>query len=292
MKVHVHKRNGKFLGTLTVAEDATLEEFKLEFDRQFHYYPERQRYTVKDPRGPVVKDGKLIDSGVEDNSVIFFKDLGVQISWRLVFVLEYMGPLIVFPICYCFPQYVYGQKASHSLTQQLAFFLVMVHYLKREFESLFVHRFSNATMPFYRLPINCGHYWILGGVLIAYFVCHPKYQSPWAGTWPPVLLALIMMLCEVMNFKTHIILRNLRPRGSKTRGIPRGSGFDQCSCANYTWESIAWIAFSIMVNTLTTWVFTAAAIGQMISWAQKKHKKYKTMSDYPKNRTAIIPRIL
>eukprot|EP01057_Protomagalhaensia_wolfi_P002683 Protomagalhaensia_wolfi_Nauph_80__2682@NODE_280_length_2939_cov_43_973793_g210_i0_p1_GENE_NODE_280_length_2939_cov_43_973793_g210_i0NODE_280_length_2939_cov_43_973793_g210_i0_p1_ORF_typecomplete_len297_score45_42Steroid_dh/PF02544_16/2_4e03Steroid_dh/PF02544_16/3_6e38ubiquitin/PF00240_23/3_1e05Ubiquitin_2/PF14560_6/0_0014Ubiquitin_4/PF18036_1/0_41Ubiquitin_4/PF18036_1/9_1e03DUF1295/PF06966_12/0_063SfLAP/PF11139_8/1_7e03SfLAP/PF11139_8/0_11_NODE_280_length_2939_cov_43_973793_g210_i08831773 len=296
MRVHVHKRSGKFLTTIDIHDSATLDEFKAEFEKQFHYYPERQRFTLKDPKDQgadkAVKDGKLADSGVENESTLYFKDLGVQISWRLVFVLEYLGPLIIFPVLYAMPHLVYGEPVQHSLTQKLAFFLVVAHYLKREFESFFVHRFSNATMPFIRLPINCGHYWVLGGILIAYYVLHPRHQAPFTGTLMPLFLAGVMIGAEVMNCQTHIILRNLRPRGSKTRGVPKGAGFDLCSCANYTWESLAWISFALLVNTLTTWIFVCAAIGQMASWAQKKHKRYRVDPDYPKNRSAIFPYIL
>lgn len=62
MKVHVHKRSGKFIATLQVDEDLTVEAFKDLYYSQRglfsslwpfiwladHYYPERQRFTVKD----------------------------------------------------------------------------------------------------------------------------------------------------------------------------------------------------------------------------------------------------
>ena len=44
---------------------------------------------------------------------------GVQISWRLVFVLEYLGPLLIFPALYFYPSIVYGVKnvPPKTLTQ-------------------------------------------------------------------------------------------------------------------------------------------------------------------------------
>lgn len=62
---------------------------------------------------------------------------------------------------------------------------------------------------------------------------------------------LSVQIFEFANLQTHIILRNLRPRGSKKRGIPEGWGFGLIACANYFWESCAWITFCALTNTLT-----------------------------------------
>ena len=51
--------------------------------------------------------------------------------------------------------------------------MVLGHYLKREFETIFIHRFSNATMPFLNVFKNSTHYWILLGFGSMYFFLHP-----------------------------------------------------------------------------------------------------------------------
>lgn len=73
--------------------------------------------------------------------------------------------------------------------------MVMLHFLKREYETLFVHRFSHGTMPFsyiFRKYVyiisflitpsltphhSSAHYHILGGVGLAYSVYGPIYSS-------------------------------------------------------------------------------------------------------------------
>ena len=103
----------------------------------------------------------------------------------------------------------------------------------------------------------------------------------------------IWALCEWMNYDAHVRLKNLRPPGTKKRGIPKGQLFDFVSCANYFWEISGWFWFSLMTSTATGWLFYGVGAIQMYFWAIKKHKRYKKdFKEYPKNRKALIPFIL
>ena len=79
---------------------------------------------------------------------------------------------------------------------------VLLHFAKRELETVFVHRFSHGTMPFFNifkkyvssyasrllriynvllLISSSAHYHILSGVLLAYSIYSPTFSanSPW-----------------------------------------------------------------------------------------------------------------
>lgn len=279
------------MGDIELPAEATVDEFKKAFEAKWKFYPERQQFNIGEARGPMLKDGTLASNNLQTSSTVFFKDLGPQISWRLVFVIEYLGPILIFPLFYCLPGIFYGDaNPQRHLVQKVAFWLTIIHYVKRELETLFVHRFSNATMPIFNLPKNCFHYWVIFGVSVGYFLFHPKFAPRFTDETTIYGLAALMCVFELLNLKTHIILRDLRPRGTKVKGLPVGWGFGLVSCANYFWETLAWTTFSVLVSCATAWIFVVVAFLQMAQWALKKHAAYKKdFKDYPRIRKAILP---
>lgn len=219
--------------------------------------------------------------------MVIVKDLGPQISWRNVFVLEYLGPLLVHQLYLL--HHIYIAKRELNLVQLLAYVMVTFHFIKREYETLLVHRFSHATMPLSNLFKNSAHYWILSGFGIAHFLYAPNFVG--SQSIPLIYSAVaVFFFAELANFCTHLILRDLRPAGTNARAIPRGFGFSLVSCPNYFFEMVAWIAFSVMTGLPSAWFFTAVASGQMWMWAVKKHKRYlKEFPEYPKSRKPMIP---
>lgn len=233
------------------------------------------------------------------------KDLGPQIGWRTVFAMEYLGPLIIHPVIYFLLRpYIYvGSKAKDvsattttTTTQFLSFTLVMLHFLKRELETFFVHRFSASTMPLFNLFKNSVYYWTLAGINMAYFTYAPQQlrHSPNILTYPAIILFVV---AELMNFLTHMRLRSLRPVGSTTRAIPHGLGFDTVTCPNYLYEMLAWIAVWLVNWRLSFWstgLFVLIATGQMVVWARKKERLYRRQfgGEYRKKRYAMIPGII
>ncbi|EGG06148.1 uncharacterized protein MELLADRAFT_87292 [Melampsora larici-populina 98AG31] len=286
----------------------------------------RQRLTTADKK--VLDDDRkaLSDYNILDGDEITFKDLGRQISWRTVFLIEYvrparlsilLGPLIIHPLFY-FPNplsnQIYKGPVLHSTMQKSAFAMVMAHFVKRELETILVeqklvllkssinsvHRFSNATMPFRNIFKNSFHYWILSGVLLAipiygqnsssYKLASTIFDSPaWLGS----CLAL-WTYAELSNLTVHMHLRSLRPPGTKTRVLPYGYGFKLVHCPNYFFESLAWFAFTALTGSWASGLFLSVSTTQMSLWALKKSKTYKKEfgDQVPKTRKAIFPFIL
>ncbi|GMM38477.1 trans-2-enoyl-CoA reductase (NADPH) [Saccharomycopsis crataegensis] len=246
----------------------------------------------------------LADNGIAGDEVtLYVKDLGPQISWRTVFILEYLGPLLIHPAFY----FYYGSFEEHSYTQTVSFFLVMLHFLKREYETIFVHKFSLSTMPLFNLFKNSGHYWLLSGLNLAFFIYSPNALPESLAVAGPLkkiafhtsnhsedtlnILVGLWAYSEVSNFITHLNLSSLRSPGSTERKIPMGYGFTFVSFPNYFFESLSWLFFALINNNLFSYLFLIVGSLQMMVWATKKHRRYlKDFGDkYPKKRKIYIP---
>ncbi|CAG7945166.1 unnamed protein product [Penicillium nalgiovense] len=261
----------------------------------------RMRITKGSDHGVVPNsiNTTIEDTGMRNSSVIYVKDLGPQIAWRTVFIIEYLGPLLI-PALFLFPlrpilYFTYDKPLpSPSDLQLLVCALLSVHFLKREFETIFVHRFSSATMPARNIFKNSAHYWILAGFNIAYWVFHPDAAASSSTPNQTLVYAglALFVFGELANLNAHYILRNLRRPGTTERGIPSGFGFSVVTCPNYFFEILAWLGI-FLVSQLNWSVLLFILVGglQMWSWAWKKEKRYrKEFGDkYKKKRAVIFP---
>ncbi|OON18557.1 trans-2,3-enoyl-CoA reductase domain protein, partial [Opisthorchis viverrini] len=260
---------------------------------------------------------------------LYLRDLGPQIGWRTVFLVEYTAPLVLYLTMWVLRQPQLHLSwitpiTTHQGLRNLALACWCGHYVKRIAETLFVHRFSNATMPLRNLFKNATYYGGFG-FFVSYFVNHPLYTLPhcfeirshcfgnFSYVHPFSFLSHAVYGCkqicfglglflvsEYGNFCCHLVLRNLRPAGSTVRGLPKPEPgqfltrmFNLVACPNYTYEVMAWLGFSIMTQSLPALMFTVVGFIQMAIWALKKRQAYiREFAEFPRSRRAIVPYLL
>ncbi|XP_071508055.1 very-long-chain enoyl-CoA reductase-like [Diadema antillarum] len=296
-------RSGKEVAILSnLSSSSTIGDVKdALYRKNSKYYPERQSYKTE-PKGKSLKGDVTLGSlNITHGDTLYFKDLGPQVGWTTVFLTEYSGPLFVYLLFYLRPSLIYGAEAAsqpRNYVVNLAVGCWVLHYGKRLLETVFIHRFSNATMPIMNIFKNSSYYWGFAA-FIAYFLNHPLYTPPTLGSGQVYFGLFLFLLSEYGNFCIHVALRDLRPPGTKERRIPFPTSnpmtqmFRFVSCPNYTYETVAWIAFAIMTQCLPVLLFCLAGFGQMAIWAGGKHRNYKKeFKDYPRSRKTIIPFLL
>lgn len=220
---------------------------------------------------------------------------GPQISWLKVFIIEYAGPIFIhLSFLYLRPHIYKNASGSLSLSQMLSMAMIVLHFIKREYETLYIHKFSLATMPVRNIFKNCSHYWIFSGINLAYWIYAPTsytaLESPLID-YVNIAGLILYVFGEASNLHTHITLSNLRSPGGTERGIPKGYGFDLVTCPNYLFETIAWIGILLVTKSLSTLLFLVLAWWQMNEWAIKKEKALRAEfgDKYKKKKNVLLP---
>lgn len=235
------------------------------------------------------KEKTLSSYNFDESYDIIVKDFGTQVDWRLVYVVEYLGPFIIFPSFFFF------NLTSSNTTQKLGLLMGLVHYGKRIYESIFVHKFSRDTMPVKNLFINVIYYWFLFGVSCGYGLFNDGYkESTYFGTLK-YLFAVLFFYFEFKNYNCHMIQKTAKEESNgEYKILPNKEGFQYVTCANYFWEFLSWLMFSLFTNSLNFYIFTLAGLYIMTKWALEKHSNFKSLfgDRYPKERKAMIPFVI
>lgn len=297
------KSRSKVLKDTTIdleGKEVTISKILKEISQNNRYTnPNRLRLTyLKEDKQIAILDDTFFQSedfSKNESLQLFVKDLGMQISWRLVFLIEYIGPIIVHSFLYylsncdSFRSKTFNSNVHYnSILNKVAFALIIFHYLKRELETLFIHKFSLATMPIFNVFKNSAHYWLLNGsIALGYFgygfllddnMLFQMYSS--LGLSDINTLISLMVLSEALNFYTHIRLRcwgDLQKlKGNTTKRVAINDGiFKALIAPNYTFEMWSWFWFTVIFKfNIFAVIFFAVSTIQMYLWAQKKNRKY------------------
>ncbi|PHH90603.1 hypothetical protein CDD83_3162 [Cordyceps sp. RAO-2017] len=248
--------------------------------------------TLKDRRARLADE-----AGVASAGEVLVKDLGPQVAWRTVFVVEYLGPILIHAGAVAARPWLFAGAADAPMspTQWLSFAMIVGHFVKRELETLFVHRFSASTMPAFNLVKNSAFYWALSGLLCACSIYGPRSRA--AAARLPALDALgaaLFLFGEAGNALVHLYLASLRSAGGTERRIPAGYGFSLVTSPNYMYEILSWLGVILVSRDWAVALFIAIGAAQMYVWACGKERAYrKEFGDkYKKKRYVILPGLL
>jgi very-long-chain enoyl-CoA reductase len=204
-----------------------------------------------------------------------------QASKKLIFIVEYIGPLIIF----FYLAYKFG-FTKLNLFQFVALVLSSLHYSKRIYESLFVHILSEY-MPLINIVINSIYYSLLYGYMVGYNIFHQDYEN----RHPYYLIGIpFFVFFEIWNYACHSTLREMKLKNEGKKLVPNEHLFYYVTAANYTTEILSWISFSVIIGNITCIIFTSFGSIIMIFWARGKHRSYvKRFPQECKNKKIIIP---
>jgi len=298
-------------GTIEVPETDTIEQAKAAIARRVGvadpnrigvFNPETRkifgdRNAVVGAQVAVVSTGRLL-----------VQDLGPQMGYRTVFLVEYFGPILFHGVFLGLHSHVslttgyldYDKSAPLTRVQLLLFALFQLHFVKRELETAFLHKFSHTTVPAWNIFRNSAFYWLMSGLLccISIYAARSPVRYPMeartavgALDWVGVGL---FVLGEWFNFVVHRHLASLRATGGTERGIPNCAGSSLVTSPNYMFEVMSWIGVILISRDLTVVAFILTGIAYMRAWSRGKEDTLRRLfpDRYKEKRYTMLPGLI
>ncbi len=201
------------------------------------------------------------------------------------------------PYIYVISPFVYKNETETPVTrvQWILFALFSIHFLKREFETIFVHKFSANTMPARNILRNSAFYWLMAGLLCALDIYAPGSLSAREELVPLDYVGLaVFAVGEVCNWIVHQHLASLRKPGGTEKGIPNCIGSGLVTSPNYMFEVLAWVGVILVSRSWAVVAFICTGIIYMRSWSRGKEKMLRNEfgDRYKKKRYTMLPGLI
>jgi len=176
----------------------------------------------------------------------------------------------------------YGDLRVLLLSSSLA-----IHFFKRVFEVLFIHKYSGGMVLDSVIQISFGYFLattsMIYGQHLTQGLAEPAIDLKYCG--------VVMFLIGITgNFYHHYILSQLRRNGEKEYKIPKGGLFGLVICPHYLFEIIGFLGFSFISQTLLAFSVATGSIFYLLGRSCATRRWYiSKFEDFPQDVKALIP---
>ncbi|KAF8395499.1 hypothetical protein HHK36_019445 [Tetracentron sinense] len=172
------------------------------------------------------------------------------------------------------------------------FFLVRsaiaIHFFKRIFEVLFVHKYSGGMLLDSVILVSLGYFISITTMIYAQHLTGGVPDPPLDLKYIGVVLFFVGI---GGNFYHHFILSKLREKGGdKGYKIPKGGLFDMIICPHYLFEILGFLGISFISQTVYAFSFTIGSTFYLMGRSYATRKWYLSkFENFPKEVRALIP---
>ena len=214
------------------------------------------------------------------------KTSNTRVSSKIAMLIIYVPATIVaFIFQFILP------KLFDSYTPTLAGWMVFAHFLKRDAEVLFLHKYSGDT------EINTARLIGLSYAITALMICLVSNPDISNSTLSYKLGCFFFVLGELGNLYHHHLLALLRSGSNKKTGTkeykaPSGGLFEYVATPHYFFELVAWFGIALSSEQLTSYLNFVSMTMYLLARAHNQNdwnKKKFDDKDWPRSRKNIIP---
>ena len=210
---------------------------------------------------------------------------GITISNKIGWILMELPALLVCPIYYIFYN-------SNLYTINTLFILLWVlHYFNRTIIYPLRIKTKGKRMPLIIAALAL-FFNVINGLINGYYLSNTNYVE--INYYVLLFGFIIFFTGLIINIRSDNKLISLRLKNEENKYvIPNGELFNYMSCPNFFGELVEWLGFAIITVNLGSLSFFIWTFINLVPRAISHHKWYKdNFKDYPKNRKAIIPKLL
>lgn len=185
-------------------------------------------------------------------------------------------------------QMILPALAPENYAPTIAGWMLLAHFLKRDLEVLFLHKYSGETAA--NAAKFIGFSYALTTLMIS-IVTKPEVSNLISSTNVQAGI-LLFVLGSLGNLYHHSLLAKLRSSGTKKYTAPRGGLFEFVAAPHYLFELVAWLGISLASQQLTSHLnlasmtcYLAARSYNQNQWNKKKFEE----NEWPSSRKNLIP---
>ncbi|KAG7946401.1 hypothetical protein I3843_14G038000 [Carya illinoinensis] len=162
-----------------------------------------------------------------------------------------------------------------------------LHFFKRIFEVLFVHKYSGGMVLDLVILISLSYFTTTATIIYSLHLTQGISEPPVDLKYPGVLLFLIGI---GGNFYHHYLLSKLRGKSDKEYRVPKGGLFCLVICPHYLFEIIGFLGISCISQTLYAFSFTLGSALYLMGRSYATRRWYLSkLEDFPQHLKALIP---
>ena len=169
----------------------------------------------------------------------------------------------------------------------------LIHYIHRTFIYPFWMDRTTKTMPII-IPVSAFGFNVINVLVQAIGIYYfTEYSGNWYETNVFKIGLIVFAVGMFINiYSDYSILKMKKEKGAGYH-IPQGLFHRFVSSPNYLGEIIEWLGWAILTWSISGLVFFIWTVANLFPRAIANHKWYQAkFENYPKNRKAIIPRII
>ncbi|XVF00069.1 hypothetical protein REPUB_Repub03eG0253900 [Reevesia pubescens] len=164
---------------------------------------------------------------------------------------------------------------------------ITIHFFKRIFEVLFVHKYCGEMALDSMIIILVSYFTLSSSLIYTQFLTQELPEPPVDLKYPGIVLFLIGI---GGNFYHHYLLSKLRAKGGKDYKIPEGGLFELVICPHYLFEILGFLGISLISQTLYSFSVSIGSALYLIGRSYATRRWYLSkFEDFPKEVKAIIP---